>query len=113
MRTKNIFIALALIMIISAAFINHKSQVKTEYAVLLISHFGPGSNYAKVTYENGDVEDLVKKLNLKFKAQGNTKENFPEEVKTFKFLNDNGYKLISHACNSNVTEYSYLFIKGN
>ena len=100
-------------MIVSAAFINRKTEVKPEYAILKICYYSGGASLAQVTYENGEQEDLVKKFNFKFNGTSNTKENFPNEVKTFKYLNEKGYNLISHAIIGNNIECSYIFIKGN
>ena len=113
MKIKIVLLSLILLVIISFAFTNHKNDSKYQYAVLKISYFGGGSNFAQVTYENGEQEDLGKKFNFKFKGNSNTKENFPDEVRSFKYLNEKGYNLISHACYSNTIEYSYIFMKGN
>ena len=116
MTKKILFISLAIIVvIISASFINRKTEVKPEYAQLLVGHFGLGINEITIIYENGDQEDMVKKLDIKIKGDWNAKANFSEEVKAFKYLNQKGFILVSHACdtkNGNAV-YSYIFTKGN
>lgn len=103
----------SIVLILTLGFVNNKNQSKIEYVLLQVGHFGAGMNNITAVYENGTKEDLVKKLNLKIKGDWNSQENFVEEVKAYKYLNESGYKLNSSTCdlnNDNVI-YSYIFTK--
>jgi hypothetical protein len=103
----------SIVLILTLGFVNNKNQSKIEYVLLQVGHFGAGMNNITAVYENGTKEDLVKKLNLKIKGDWNSQENFVEEIKAYKYLNESGYKLNSSTCdlnNDNVI-YSYIFTK--
>ena len=108
MKTKFLFILLFIGVIVLTAFVTNKKSSKPEYALLRVNN-AILNKQIYVLYDNGYSDDLTEILKLKLSADLNN--DFPEIAKTFKYLNEKGYKMIAPTYMGNGPAFSYMFIK--
>src|SRR5450631_1432756 len=106
MKTKVIIIsAIILGTFALTAFVSSNNNSKTEYALF---EYSLGGKTATVTYNNGLKENMSTKFSIDFEYR-KYDSNFYYQNKVFLYLNEKGYKMLTHARSGGDKEY--IFIK--
>lgn len=89
-------------------------ETKSSYATLVINNYVWGKADVYIVYDNGTMKDLVKEKNIIIRNSAFSSKNFPVVANIIKKMNEEGYKLISHAMTrdtDNDLKITYIFHK--